>query len=151
MQSIGNVSKSTGVNIETIRYYERIGVIPAPQRSAAGRRLFSSTDIGLLRFVKRCRDLGFSIADIRSLLQVADKSDTCCTDVQALSHQHLAKVRRKITDLKNLEKALAELSSHCSAGNTDCPMLEGLMADQAHGREPATAPYASGVICPVFT
>jgi DNA-binding transcriptional MerR regulator len=73
------VSKITGVNIETIRYYERIGTIPAPQRSAAGRRLFSTTGFGLLRFAKRCRDLGFSIPDIRNLMQVADQPDTCST------------------------------------------------------------------------
>jgi MerR family mercuric resistance operon transcriptional regulator len=129
MHPIGHVSTITGVNIATIRYYERIGIIPALQRSAAGRRLFSATDIGLLRFVKRCRDLGFSIADTRNLMQVADKPDTCCTDVLALSQHHLVKIRCKITDLQNLEKALTELSAHCSAGNTDCPMLDKLMAD----------------------
>ena len=129
MQSIGNVSKITSVNIETIRYYERIGIIPAPQRSPAGRREYSQTDIGLLRFVKRCRDLGFSIPDIRNLIQVADKPDTCCTDVQELSQHHLARIRHKITDLQNLEKALIELSGHCSTGNIDCPMLDRLMAD----------------------
>jgi len=129
MQPIGNVSKISGVNIETIRYYERIGIIPAPQRSAAGRRLFSTTDIGLLRFVKRCRDLGFSITNIRNLMRVANKPDTCCTDVQELSQHHLTEIRRKITDLQNLEKALTELSAHCSTGNTDCPMLDRLMAN----------------------
>lgn len=129
MNPIGHVSTRTGVNIETIRYYERIGIIPAPQRSAAGRRLFSAKDIGLLRFVKRCRDLGFSISDIRNLMQVAGQPDTCCTDVLTLSQHHLAKIRAKITDLQNLEKALTELSAHCSTGNTDCPMLDRLMAD----------------------
>lgn len=129
MQPIGNVSKITGVNIETIRYYERIGIIPAPQRSAAGRREFSQSDIGLLRFVKRSRDLGFSITDIRSLMQVADQPDTCCTDVLALSQHHLAEIRAKIADLQRLENALNELSAHCDTGNTDCPMLDRLMAD----------------------
>lgn len=129
MLHIGEASKITDVNIETIRYYERIGIIPKPARSLTGQRLFTHADIGLLHFVKRSRDLGFSITDIRALMQFAKGNTSNCADVKNISQLHLIEIRRKITDLQNLEHALSELVSHCNAGNTRCPMLIELMAD----------------------
>ena len=129
MHPIGVASAMSGVNIETIRYYEREGVVPRAPRTPTGRRLYGDEDIARLRFVKRCRDLGFSIPDIRTLLDLSAGNDAPCADVKALGERHLRGVRRKLDELGNLERALAELVKRCDAGRIDCPMLKRLLAD----------------------
>ena len=129
MHPIGVASAMSGVNIETIRYYEREGVVPWAPRTPTGRRLYGDEDIARLRFVKRCRDLGFSIPDIRTLLDLSAGNDAPCADVKALGERHLRGVRRKLDELGNLERALAELVKRCDAGRIDCPMLKRLLAD----------------------
>ena len=129
MHPIGVASAMSGVNIETIRYYEREGVVPRAPRTPTGRRLYGDEDIARLRFVKRCRDLGFSIPDIRTLLDRLAGNDAPCADVKALGERHLRGVRRKLDELGNLERALAELVKRCDAGRIDCPMLKRLLAD----------------------
>ena len=119
----------SGVNIETIRYYEREGVIPRAPRTPTNRRLYGDEDIARLRFVKRCRDLGFSIPDIRTLLDLSAGNNAPCADVKALGERHLRGVRRKLDELVNLERALAELVQRCDAGRTDCRMLKRLLAE----------------------
>ena len=129
MRPIGAASTMSGVNVETIRYYEREGIVPRADRTPSGRRLYRDADIACLRFVKRCRDLGFSIPDIRTLLDLSAGNDAPCADVKALGERHLRGVRRKLDELGKLERALAELVKRCDAGQTDCPMLEKLLAD----------------------
>ena len=129
MQPIGEASRQCGVSIETIRYYEREGIVPAPGRTAAGRRLYSRDEIGTLRFVKRCRDLGFSIADIRTLMKLAAGQQSSCVDAGRLGHAQLLETRRKIGDLAQLEAALSELTANCDAGRTKCAMLTALLAE----------------------
>ena len=129
MHPIGVASAMSGVNIETIRYYEREGVVPRAPRTPTGRRLYGDEDIARLRFVKRCRDLGFSIPDIRTLLDLSAGNDAPCADVKALGERHLRGVRRKLDELGNLERALAELVKRCDAGRIDCSMLKRLLAD----------------------
>ena len=129
MHSIGAASAMSGVNIETIRYYEREGIVPRPARTPAGRRVYGDGEIARLRFVRRCRDLGFPIPDIRTLLDLSAGSDAPCADVKALGERHLRGVRRKLDELGRLERALAELVERCEAGRTDCPMLNRLYAD----------------------
>ena len=129
MHPIGVASAMSGVNIETIRYYEREGVVPRAPRTPTGRRLYGDEDIARLRFVKRCRDLGFSIPDIRTLLDLSAGNDAPCADVKALGERHLRGVRRKLDELGKLERALAELVKRCDAGRIDCPMLKRLLAD----------------------
>ncbi len=129
MHSIGAASAMSGVNIETIRYYEREGIVPRPARTPAGRRVYGDAEIARLRFVRRCRDLGFPIPDIRTLLDLSAGSDAPCADVKALGERHLEGVRRKLDELAGLERALAELVERCDAGRTDCPMLNRLLAD----------------------
>ena len=124
MRPIGAASTMSGVNIETIRYYEREGIVPRAERTPAGRRLYGDADIARLRFVKRCRDLGFSVPDIRTLLELSAGNGAPCADVKALGERHLHGVRRKLDALGKLERALAELVRRCDAGRTDCPMLE---------------------------
>ena len=129
MHPIGVASAMSGVNIETIRYYEREGVIPRAPRTPTNRRLYGDEDIARLRFVKRCRNLGFSIPDIRTLLDLSAGNDAPCADVKALGERHLRGVRRKLDELVNLERALAELVKRCDAGRTDCRMLKRLLAE----------------------
>ncbi len=130
MFAIGQASKQSGVNIETIRYYEREGVVPKPGRSAAGRRLYTSDEIAKLRFVKRCRDLGFPIAIIQTFQSLSGEEHRPCTDVKLIADQHLAVVDAKIDNLVNLRAALKNLSENCDNGTATCPMLEALMSDE---------------------
>ena len=133
MHPIGAAARLSGVNIETIRYYEREGIVPRAARTPAGRRIYDSDDIARLRFIRRCRDLGFSVPDIRTLLELSAGSEAPCADVKALGEQHLRGVRRKLDDLGKLERALAELVKQCDAGQTDCPMLARLLAASGTG------------------
>lgn len=127
--SIGKASQLSGVGVETIRYYEREGITPKPDRTAAGRRIYDAEIIAKLRFVKRCRGLGFSISDIRTLLKLSFNDDETCEEAGLIGVNNLELVRSKIADLKRMEKALAQLISSCSDGRKECPMLQELFAD----------------------
>ena len=129
MHPIGEAARKSGVTIETIRYYERTGLIPAPARSAAGRRLYDGAGIARLRFVKRCRDLGFSIPEIRTLLALSNEPGAACGDVKAIGEHHLRDVRDKIADLTRLEAALTDLIAECDREYVRCPALRRLFAD----------------------
>lgn len=124
--SIGTLSKLSAVNIETIRYYERVGLLPSPPRTQGGHRVYGSSHLQRLQFVKRSRELGFSIDEIRALLGLVDGGYTCA-EVQALTLKHLADVQAKISDLRRLEATLAEISSQCTGEQVpDCPVIEAL-------------------------
>lgn len=126
MTSIGEASRRSGVSIETIRYYERAAIVPKPDRAENGRRVYSDLEIGRLRFVRRCRDLGFSMADAKTLLALSEGTAADCKAVYDLAIAHLAAVRIKISELARLEAALEELTSNCQSASTRCPMLEEL-------------------------
>ena len=124
---IGEMSKRTGVNIETIRYYERIKIMPQPDRTAGGNRQYNYDQLKRLSFIKTSRELGFKINEIRALLEMVDEQDFTCGEVHELTIGHLASVREKIKGLRKLEKALVSMASECSQGNVpDCPILETL-------------------------
>lgn len=124
---IGEMSKRTGVNIETIRYYERIKIMPQPDRTAGGNRQYNHEQLKRLSFIKASRELGFSIDEIRALLEMVDRQDFTCGEVHGLTIGHLASVREKIKGLHKLEKALVGMASECSQGDVpDCPILETL-------------------------
>lgn len=129
MHSIGTASKQSGVNIETIRYYERENVLPDAERTASGRRVYTDKDIARMRFIKRCRQLGFSIADIRTLLALSDEEEKSCGTIKAIGEGQLAQVREKINDLRDIEKALIELTVNCGDGQSHCPALKQLFSD----------------------
>lgn len=129
MFTIGKASEQSGVNIETIRYYEREGVIPKPGRSAGGRRLYSSDEIAKLRFVRRCRDLGFPISIIQTFLSLTEQSDRSCGEVKEMAQNHLGEITAKIENLVRLREALLSLSKNCDDGTAACPMLDALMKD----------------------
>lgn len=124
---IGEMSKCTGINIETIRYYERINLIPKPDRTAGGNRQYNYDQLKRLSFIKTSRELGFSINEIRELLEMVDRQDFTCGEVHGLTIGHLTSVREKIKGLLKLEKALVGMAAECSQGDVpDCPILETL-------------------------
>jgi MerR family mercuric resistance operon transcriptional regulator len=125
--SIGALSKQSGVNIETIRYYEKIGVMPAPARSAGGYRIYGPDHLKRLSFVRRGRELGFSLEELRGLLRLVDGHAYTCAEVQTLTVKHLAAVRRKIADLRRLERVMAEIAAQCTGNRVpDCPIIDAL-------------------------
>ena len=133
--SIGKLSQQSGVNIETIRYYEKIGVMPAPGRSAGGFRIYEPDHLKRLSFVRRSRLLGFSLDEIRSLLRLVDGHGYTCAEVHALMLSHLAEIRRKIRDLRRLQRAMAEMAARCSGESVpECPIVDALFDAPAAGR-----------------
>ena len=125
--SIGQLSQRTGVHIETIRYYEKIGLLPAPPRSDGGHRLYAREHRARLVFLRRSRELGFSIAEIRTLLELLERGTDTCGDVKAVTLGHLDTVRAKLRDLRQLETALVRLAALCDGGGTHaCPILDML-------------------------
>lgn len=123
----GALAKKTGVNIETIRFYEKIGVMPDPVRSGSGYRLYGESDLKRLSFIRRCRELGFSLDDVRGLLGLVDGGDYTCAEVHDISIVHLSEVRQKIRDLEKMERTLKEMVSQCDRGLVpECPIIDAL-------------------------
>ncbi|MEK6215855.1 MAG: MerR family transcriptional regulator [Boseongicola sp.] len=129
MIAIGEASQRSGVGIEAIRYYEREGIVPKPGRAANNRRLYSATDVGRLRFLKKCRDLGFGLADAKTLLGLSENCEADCQSVRKLAEIHTTNVRGKLDELRKLEAALVELTANCATGNVACPMLDQLRSE----------------------
>jgi MerR family mercuric resistance operon transcriptional regulator len=127
---IGELSRRTGCNIETIRYYERVALLPLPARSAGRYRLYASADVRRLAFIRRARELGFTLDEVSTLLSLsANDGPDACANVRELAENHLAKVRAKITDLRAMEYVLADAAQRCAAGETPgCPLIDALSA-----------------------
>ena len=125
---IGELSRRTGCNIETIRYYERIGLVPTPSRR--GRfRSYAREDVARLGFVRRARELGFTLDEVRALLGLANGGESRCADVRDLAASHLKDVRERIADLERMERVLADSVRACDAGlEPGCPLLDALGA-----------------------
>src|SRR6059036_4052267 len=104
--AIGVLATHTGTNIETIRYYERVGLLPTPARSAGGYRLYGTDHLKRLTFIRRARALGFSIDEVRTLLKLADERKRPCAEVRVVAGAHLRDVRAKIADLRAMERVL---------------------------------------------
>lgn len=129
MQSltIGRLAAAAGVNFETVRYYERIGLMPPPARTANGHRAYEQGHVRRLAFIRRARELGFSIEDIRALLTLADPSRVSCGGVREIARTHLDEVRAKLADLARLEVILAATIAQCSGDPApSCPVLDML-------------------------
>lgn len=126
--SIGKLSQKTGVNIETIRYYERIELMPPPFRTSGGHRVYDETHMERLNFIRRCRDLGFPLDDIRSLLGMTDK-DEHCSSMRPTASAHLEVVRAKIHALEEMQNALTEILDSCE----DCDTPECSVANALFG------------------
>jgi MerR family mercuric resistance operon transcriptional regulator len=123
----GALAARTGCNIETIRYYERVGLLPPPPRSAGGHRLYGQDLVRRLSFVRRGRDLGFSIEEIRELLHLVDGGTYTCAQVEWLARNHVREIRRKIADLRKLERVFETMAAQCSGDAVpDCPIIDAL-------------------------
>jgi len=137
--TIGELSRRTGCKIETVRYYERVGLMPPAPRTAGRYRLYSEADVRRLAFVRRARELGFPLTDVRRLLTLAPgPSDGPCAEARELAAAHLAEVRGKIADLRAMERVLGYAVDRCAAGNSpNCPVIDALAGGTAtDGRPP---------------
>ena len=124
--AIGELSRRTGCNIETARYYERIGLLPKPSRRGTYRR-YDAQDVSRLSFVRRARELGFTLDEIRALLALAAGGQDACAEVREIAATHLADVRTRIADLQAMERALAQAVRGCDEGEmTGCPVINAL-------------------------
>jgi Cu(I)-responsive transcriptional regulator len=125
--TIGDLAKATATKVETIRYYERIGLLPAPARTSGNYRSYNPKHLGRLSFLRRARDLGFSLEQVRALLGLSDQRRRSCEAVDRIAREHLAEVDRKIADLKALRRELYSVISQCGHGTVeDCRIIEAL-------------------------
>lgn len=125
--SIGDLAKATGIKVETIRYYEGIGLLPAPARTGANYRSYTPGHIGRLTFIRRARDLGFSLSEVRDLLGLSDHKERSCLEVDAIARSHLSAVESKIADLDRLRRELATLINQCKHGTiAECRIIDAL-------------------------
>jgi MerR family mercuric resistance operon transcriptional regulator len=122
---IGRLSRLSDVNIETIRYYERIKMLPPPPRTPSGRRVYDATHLRMLAFIRRSRELGFSLDDIRALIRLGGPDKAPCREVREIATHHLEDIRAKLDDLQKLERLLARTVARCSGRTApDCPVLD---------------------------
>jgi MerR family mercuric resistance operon transcriptional regulator len=128
---IGELAAATGCHFETIRYYEKVGLLPKPQRTASGYRAYRPKDIARVRFITRGRALGFSLDEIRSLLHLSESPGLACGDVDALARQHLIEVREKLAQLQRMEAELVATIERCRGGQrATCAVLESLAQER---------------------
>ena len=129
------LARRTGCNLETVRYYEKIGLMPDPPRTAGGHRIYDAGHVSRLRFILRARELGFPIDEVRSLLSMVDKHDYTCSDIHEMTVAHLKSVRGRIRDLQRLERTLTTVAERCSGDAVpECPILDEMFAEEGGGR-----------------
>ncbi|MGH7014396.1 MAG: MerR family transcriptional regulator [Stellaceae bacterium] len=125
--TIGELSRRTGCKIETVRYYEHVGLMPRAPRSAGRYRLYGDDDVRRLAFVRRARELGFTLDDVRTLLTLARQRGGPCVEAREVAAAHLADVRAKIVDLRMMERVLGNAVKRCTTGGEpSCPVIEAL-------------------------
>ena len=138
---IGELAKATGCEVETIRYYEREGLLAAPPRSEGGYRQYAQPELEQLNFIRHCRSLDMPLAEIKRLIDLSSNDKVSCDDVDQLVRSHLERVRAKRVALEALEAQLAALSAQCASGHrvADCGIL-GELIHAAHGEACACHP-----------
>ena len=123
--TIGKLAKATGTNVETVRWYEKVGLLAAPVRTSGNYRSYAPGDLDRLRFIRRARDLGFTLDQVRALLDLASQPARDCGSVDELANEHLDAIDRKIADLTALRRELAALLTSCRGGTvSECRILE---------------------------
>src|SRR5262245_15337371 len=133
--TIGALSEQTGANIETIRYYERVGILPKPPRSSGGHRLYANEHKQRLVFIRRARHLGFSLQQVRELLGLTGDPGLACAKVKIITEQHISDIRKRVQDLKRLERVLCDMVAECRDDKAgDCPILDALALDAPQKR-----------------
>jgi MerR family mercuric resistance operon transcriptional regulator len=136
---IGELAAATDCHFETIRYYEKVGLLPKPERTASGYRAYRKGDIARVRFITRGRALGFSLDEIRSLLHLSESPDLSCAEVDTLARRHLAEVREKLAHLQRMEAELVATVERCRGGQrATCAVLESL----AHEGRVSETPFS---------
>jgi len=124
---IGEVAAASGCHLETIRYYERIGLLPLPERTSSGYRVYRPDDVRRLRFIARGRELGFSLEEIRSLLQLSDDSKLSCGEADRIARNHLVEIRQRIRELSAMARQLQDTIKACGGGQRGrCAILDAL-------------------------
>lgn len=124
---IGELAKATGTKVETVRYYEQTGLLPAPARTQGNYRTYSGEHLARLSFIRRARDLGFSIEQVRALLDLSDDQSRDCATVDQIASEHLREVDRKIADLTALRRELSAVIASCDGGTVaECRIIEAL-------------------------
>ncbi|MGQ0559850.1 MAG: MerR family transcriptional regulator [Sphingosinicella sp.] len=124
---IGELARRTGVHIETIRYFEKAGLLDKPGRTVGGHRIYAERHVRALSFIKRARDLGFTPDEVRAILNLGGPGNACCDEVREIAVHHLEQVRRKLADLVKLERLLASTVERCSGGHVpECPVIDML-------------------------
>ena len=134
----GELARRTGVNLETIRYFERVGILPDPPRTDGGHRIYDETHVRTLGFVRRARNLGFSADEVRTIMNLGGPGKACCAGVRDIAAHHLEQVRSKISDLIEIERLLARTIEHCAGGSDpDCAVIDMIESPNArHSMEP---------------
>ncbi|GAB4532570.1 MAG: Cu(I)-responsive transcriptional regulator [Parvularculaceae bacterium] len=123
----GELARRTGCNLETVRYYEQIALLPPPPRTQAGHRIYGAEHERRLRFILRARQLGFTIEELRSLLALVDSDQLSCGEVHSVTVAHIGDIQRKIRDLRKLERILKDVSAKCTGDDApDCPIIDAL-------------------------
>lgn len=125
---IGQLAEETATDTQTIRYYERLGLLPQPRRTVSNYRMYDNDTVPRLLFIKRAKEIGFSLNDIKALLEMADGKVRRCSVVRGFAETRLTKIRRQILDLRAIEKTLSSLVNQCTVSEkiTECPILETL-------------------------
>jgi MerR family mercuric resistance operon transcriptional regulator len=125
------LAQRTGCNLETVRYYEKVGLLPEPPRTASGYRSYDNMHERRLRFILRARELGFSLDEVRELLRLVDERDQPCAEARAVAAAHLDDVRAKIADLKRMERVLKDVVAACADDTLpECPLIETLFRQE---------------------
>jgi Cu(I)-responsive transcriptional regulator len=138
--TIGELAKATGTKVVTIRYYEQIGLLPEPARTEGNYRAYSDEQMRRLRFIRRCRDLGFTLDQVRDLLCLSSQENQECAAVDRITAQHLADIEQKIADLTRLADELRRLSTCCQGKGliADCRIIEALSPEPGVMASPPT-------------
>lgn len=133
--SIGELARAAGIGVETVRYYERQGLIPEPPRRASGYRMYPPGTIDRLRFIRRAKDLGFSLGEINDLLSLAGQPEGDRGQVKRIAKGKLDEIEQRIRDLDNMRAVLAHLTAQCSGHGPihDCPIIESLAGEPPVG------------------
>lgn len=146
--TIGEAARATVTRPETIRYYEKIGLLPSPPRSAGNYRSYAAKDIARLGFVRRARELGFPIEQVRELLEIADHHEHDCRTVDNMTRAHMLEIDRKIADLASLKSELGSLLASCQGGRiAECRILEALAPPIPNRRYGGSAPHPGRHAC----
>ena len=141
--TIGPLSDRAGCNIETIRYYERIGLMPRAARSEGGHRLYGEEHVKRLGFIRRSRELGFTLGQIRTMLRLVDGRRYTCAQVKRITVEHLEEIHRKVADLRTIEQVLRDMAAQCDGGAVPkCAVIDALF-DRPHEAESGPTVNAS--------